>query len=185
MLIKWIKKKWINRLHPFNRLNTYWKLIYTLHAVNPRVHCQYVSGFHNPTPIALAAVVTTRHPWHSQWTIPFTMLLAAAGGRRRPTDTQGQNQGQWGQLAPYGNGTKTKTIILDICTQFGPNPPGSLCVGIRQTDRRCDGVTDRHHLLYKTSRIPVDDGLIVARYGSSTPHPHRTLTAPMALMLCR
>ena len=31
---------------------------------------------------------------------------------------------------------------LDICTQFGLNPPGSLDAGIRQTDRQTDGVTD-------------------------------------------
>ena len=31
-LIKWIKKERLNRLHPFNRLNMSWKLIYTLYV---------------------------------------------------------------------------------------------------------------------------------------------------------
>ena len=38
---------------------------------------------------------------------------------------------------------------LDICTQFGPNPPGSLAAGIRQTDKQTDGVTNILFYIYK------------------------------------
>ena len=30
---------------------------------------------------------------------------------------------------------------LDTCTQCGPNPPGGLGAGLRQTDRQTDGQT--------------------------------------------
>ena len=48
VLVELIKKERLNRLHPFNRLNTSWKLIYTLYALTKlRVDCQFNQHLHD------------------------------------------------------------------------------------------------------------------------------------------
>ena len=52
--------------------------------------------------------------------------------------TQGQNQGTVGPISALWEWHRDENhhqAQLDICTQFGPDPPGSLGAGSHQTDR--------------------------------------------------
>ena len=108
------------------------------------------SGFHNPcTPRSLICNDNPA-PLQSQWTTPFTAAASSrlnrhAGGRRRPVRrAKTRAVGPISALWEWDQDENHHQAQLDICTQFGPNPPGNLGADIRQTDRQADRQTDRH-----------------------------------------
>ena len=67
-----------------------------------------------------------------------------AGGRRRPVRrAKTRAVGPISALWEWDQDENHHQAQLHTCTQFGPNPPGGLGAGLRQTDRRTDGQTDR------------------------------------------
>ena len=84
-------------------------------------------------------------PLQSQWTTQFTMPASAAVNHMQAVTAagaQGQNQGaagaKYSALWEWDQDETHHQAQLDIGTQFGPDPPGSLGAFSRQTDRQTD-----------------------------------------------
>ena len=98
---------------------------------------------HPPTQQSPAGTVgLLRQPDTPTIAVDHSIYNCSIGRSKSHAGTQGQNRGAAGPISALWEWDQDENhhhAQLDICTQSGPNPPGSLGAGTRQTDRQTDG----------------------------------------------